>query len=95
MDDERWAEYGPGAVGIGWDLGILGLAGTCRPTAAGWIRRTVPPWVASEEGRQFMSASNERWYEASVAAGTNEPDARAAADRTIAAYTATPETAHT
>ena len=22
VDDERWAEYGPGAVGVGWDLGL-------------------------------------------------------------------------
>ena len=25
VDDERWAEFGPGAVGVGWDLGLLGL----------------------------------------------------------------------
>ena len=24
VDDERWAEFGPGAVGIGWDRGVLG-----------------------------------------------------------------------
>ena len=24
-DDERWAEFGPGAVGIGWDLSLIGL----------------------------------------------------------------------
>ena len=23
----RWAEFGPGAVGVGWELGLLGLAG--------------------------------------------------------------------
>src|SRR5215467_7143981 len=26
VDDERWAQFGPGAVGVGWDLGLLGLA---------------------------------------------------------------------
>jgi len=26
VDDERWAEFGPGAVGIGWDMGFMGLA---------------------------------------------------------------------
>jgi hypothetical protein len=44
--------------------------------------------MASEEGRQFMTLSSERWYEASVAAGTDRAAARAAADRTTAAYTA-------
>ena len=26
VSDERWAEFGPGAVGIGWDSAILGLS---------------------------------------------------------------------
>src|SRR5256885_338647 len=26
VGDVKWAEFGPGAVGIGWDLGLLGLA---------------------------------------------------------------------
>jgi uncharacterized protein YndB with AHSA1/START domain len=26
-DDEHWAQYGPGAVGVGWDLGLMSLAG--------------------------------------------------------------------
>ena len=24
--DERWAQFGPGAVGVGWDLALVGLA---------------------------------------------------------------------
>lgn len=31
VDDERWTEYGPGAVGVGWDSGLLGLAGHLDP----------------------------------------------------------------
>src|SRR5437588_687924 len=26
VDDERWVEFGPGAVGVGWDLAIMGPA---------------------------------------------------------------------
>src|SRR4029077_7823606 len=26
VPDEPWAEYGPGAVGVGWDQGLLGLS---------------------------------------------------------------------
>ena len=36
-----------------------------------------------------MSLSSQRWGDANVAAGADEDDARAAADRTAAAYTAT------
>jgi hypothetical protein len=43
--------------------------------------------MASAGGRQFMTASSERWCEADIAAGADEAGARAAADRTTAAYT--------
>lgn len=26
-DDEFWLQFGPGAVGVGWDSALLGLAG--------------------------------------------------------------------
>jgi uncharacterized protein YndB with AHSA1/START domain len=91
VDDERWAEFGPGAVGIGWEMGLMGL--TLHLSSDG---RAVDPqeamaWAASDEGKRFMSLSSQRWCEASIAAGTPEAEARSAAERTTAAYTATPE----
>lgn len=47
-------------------------------------------WAASDEGRDFMGRSGERWYDAQVEAGEDPAAARAAADRTIAAYTGAP-----
>jgi uncharacterized protein YndB with AHSA1/START domain len=86
--DTRWAEFGPGAVGVGWDMGLIGLA---VHLASG---RAVDPaevaaWTASEDGKRFVSLSSERWGEASIAAGTDGPAARAAASRTTAFYTGT------
>ncbi|GGS50189.1 MULTISPECIES: SRPBCC family protein [Actinokineospora] len=89
VDDERWAEYGPGAVGIGWDLGIMGLAEHLSGSPA-VEPSSAAEWTASAEGVAFMRASNERWREASVAAGTDPAEAQAAADRVFAAYTAAP-----
>lgn len=91
VDDERWAEFGPGAVGVGWDTAVMGLA--LHLSSGG---RAVDPqesaaWMASDEGRRFMTLSSERWYDANVAAGTDQAAARTAADRTTAAYTAAPE----
>jgi uncharacterized protein YndB with AHSA1/START domain len=86
VDDERWAEFGPGAVGVGWDLGLMGL-GTHLSSGRGVNRDESAAWPASEDGRRFMTLSSEQWYEASVAAGTDKEAARAAADRTTAAYT--------
>lgn len=89
VEDTRWAEFGPGALGVGWDFGLLGLA---RHLAGG---ETVKPedgaaWMASDDGRRFITLSSESWHEANVAAGTDPTDARAAADRVTAAYTGAP-----
>jgi uncharacterized protein YndB with AHSA1/START domain len=91
VDDERWAEFGPGAVGVGWDMGLIGLALYLSSKGQAVDRQASAAWAASEQGKQFISLSSQRWCEASTAAGTNEAHARAAADRTTAAYTASPE----
>jgi len=89
VDDALWAQYGPGAVGVGWDGGVLGL--TLHLSEAGSPERaTVDAWQASDEGRAFMRLASERWAEASIAAGTDPVAARAAATRVTDAYTGQP-----
>jgi uncharacterized protein YndB with AHSA1/START domain len=86
VDDDRWAQFGPGAVGVGWDSGLIGLylhLTTGQPVE----QAAAAAWTRSGEGRQFLTASSEAWYAASVAAGTDPAAARAAADRTTAFYT--------
>jgi hypothetical protein len=51
-------------------------------------------WTASEEAREFMTLSSERWAEASIAAGEDEASARAAQERTTAFYTPPAPTGH-
>jgi uncharacterized protein YndB with AHSA1/START domain len=86
VDAERWAEFGPGAVGVGWDLAMSGLASHLFSGAA-VAAEEGPAWLASAAGRQFVSLSSERWGAANAAAGADQADAQAAADRTTAAYT--------
>jgi uncharacterized protein YndB with AHSA1/START domain len=91
VDDEIWAQFGPGAVGVGWDGGVLGLTlhlSDGEPPS----RAAIDAWVASEEGRAFNRRSSEAWGEADVAAGTDPGEARAAAARTADAYTQQPAT---
>ncbi|MEV0810056.1 SRPBCC family protein [Micromonospora sp. NPDC050200] len=90
VDDERWAEFGPGAVGVGWDMGLLGLASHLAADGAGVAPEEAAAWLGSEEGRQFITLSSESWGEASVVAGTDPEAARAAVARTTAAYTGAP-----
>ncbi|SDY96322.1 Uncharacterized conserved protein YndB, AHSA1/START domain [Micromonospora pattaloongensis] len=94
VDDERWAQFGPGAVGVGWDLGVIGLTlhlASGQPVDPA----EVAAWTTSDEGRRFISLTSDRWREASAAAGTDPEQARAAAQRTTAFYTGTSEGAQT
>ncbi|HYB88863.1 MAG TPA: SRPBCC family protein [Streptosporangiaceae bacterium] len=86
LDDERWAEFGPGAVGVGWDMGLVGLA-THLSSGRSVGQGEGAAWAASADGRRFVSLASQRWGDASIAAGTEEAGARAAAGRTTAAYT--------
>jgi uncharacterized protein YndB with AHSA1/START domain len=89
VDDERWEQFGPGAVGVGWDLGLLGL-GSHLGSGAGIGPAEAAAWMASEEGVRFVTLSSQGWGEASAAAGTDADAARAAADRTTGFYTGAP-----
>ncbi|MGN9809124.1 SRPBCC family protein [Micromonospora sp. BQ11] len=87
---EFWDLYGPGAVGVGWDLGLLGLASHLAADGSGVTPEQSAAWAASPEGKDYVTRSSEAWREASVAAGTDEAAARAAAERTTAFYTGDP-----
>jgi uncharacterized protein YndB with AHSA1/START domain len=89
-DDDMWAQFGPGAVGVGWDGGLLGLTLHLAGGAELPDRAAAEAWQASAEGRRFLTLSSERWGEASIAAGTDAEEARAAAKRTTDAYTGQP-----
>jgi uncharacterized protein YndB with AHSA1/START domain len=83
---DRWEQFGPGAVGVGWDLTLRGLG---RHLASGVSveRGAALIWLASEEGKQFVRESSDSWCNAAIRAGEVEDVARVAAARTTAAYT--------
>ena len=85
-----WDQFGPGATGVGWDSGLLGLA---LHLSRGWDANpeAAPSWPFTDEGRAFYRASADAWRDAHIAAG-GAPDAAArAADATYGFYTgATP-----
>jgi uncharacterized protein YndB with AHSA1/START domain len=85
VDEMRWGQFGPGAVGVGWDLVLLGLylhlSGDMASPEEGMA------WATSDEGKRFASLASDDWGRASTAAGTDAQAARAAAERTTAFYT--------
>jgi len=85
VSDERWNQFGPGAVGAGWDLALVGLTLHVE-TRAPKITEEGMAWMRSDEGKLFVRQSSEAWCRASIAGGTDPAVAKAAADRTTAAY---------
>jgi uncharacterized protein YndB with AHSA1/START domain len=84
--DERWTEFGPGAVGVGWDMALLGLS-THLSGAAAVDPAEAQRWFASDEGIVFVMDSSDDWRRAAIADGDDRDAAEAAAARTAAAYT--------
>ncbi|MGA5302615.1 SRPBCC family protein [Nucisporomicrobium flavum] len=85
--DEFWDQYGPGATGVGWDGGFLGLANYLTDPAAALDPEAAMAWALSPEGKEFNRLSADSWAEAAIAAGNDPEQARASADRTYAFYT--------
>jgi uncharacterized protein YndB with AHSA1/START domain len=88
--DDLWAQFGPGATGVGWDQGLLGLSLYLTSPADLPERDAVEAWQTSAEGREFARLSSEQWAQASIAAGTDPAQAQAAAGRTTDFYTGEP-----
>jgi len=83
--DELWEQFGPGAVGVGWDLALLGLDQHVS-TGATVDPQKATAWPTSDEGREFVRRSSQDWCRASIAAGTDQELATCAAGRTTAFY---------
>jgi uncharacterized protein YndB with AHSA1/START domain len=79
LDDPTYADFGPGATGIGWEMALMGMAlhlaapEAPRPT-------DLPPMG------DYFTASGTAWGEAAAAAGEDPEAARATARACIAAY---------
>lgn len=86
VDEERWKQYGPGAVGVGWEGGLLGLELHLSSGEAVDPEASMA-WMTSENGKSYYRASSKGWADANIAAGEPEADARAAEAGTSAFYT--------
>jgi len=87
---EMWDQFGPGAVGVGWDGGLLGLSLHLSGRSAEVHDREA--WQLSDEGREFHTRSSEAWGDASRAAGADAETVARNVENTTAFYTTIPET---
>lgn len=87
VPEQMWQEFGPGAVGVGWDLGLLGLA---LYLGDGEVPADPVAWQLSAEGKDFVTRSATAWGAALEASGVDPAEAADTARRTTAFYTADP-----
>lgn len=83
VDPAHWEQFGPGAVGVGWDMVLLGLGLHLQGGSVG----NPEEWQRSAEAKEFITRSSNAWRAAYVASGVDPEIAAGAADRTTAAYT--------
>jgi uncharacterized protein YndB with AHSA1/START domain len=92
VDPAMWERFGPGAVGVGWDLALIGL-GLHVEIGAAVDPATAVTFPASAEGREFVRRAAAGWADAAVKDGDESGPADEAAARTVAFYTTRPEDA--
>jgi uncharacterized protein YndB with AHSA1/START domain len=93
VDPDTWEQFGPGAVGIGWEMALWGLAE--HLATPDFDPAELAVWMSEPEGRAYMvelmTGCSDKWTELSISLGTDPAVARAAGERCTAAYTASPE----
>lgn len=83
-DDAHWPKYGPGAAGVGWDLGLIGLDHHLLGDAAEPFDENA--LGGTPEGRAFIGSVSRDWGRAATEGGETREEAEAAAARTTAFY---------
>ncbi|WP_203580166.1 SRPBCC domain-containing protein [Microbacterium hibisci] len=83
---EFWDIYGPGATGVGWDGGLLGLA-LHLGSGDGISPEQAEAWAFTDEGRAFYRGAADAWGAAHAADGADAEAAARGAENTYAFYT--------
>ena len=89
-DDEElrtfWAQFGPGALGVGWDISLDGLV---QYLATGEAPDSADEnwWTGTEAGKTSIRASSKGWVEAAIAFGEPKEAAETAGQTTYNFYT--------
>ncbi len=90
VDPDLWGQFGPGAVGAGWDLSLMAL-GLHIDTGAPVDQGKAATFPTSPDGIEFVRESARGWAGAAILNGDEPGPAYEAATRTVSFYTAVPE----
>lgn len=82
-----WETFGPGATGVGWDGGLLGLALHLGALDGAISPQEAPAWALTDEGKSFYRGAADAWGAAHLASGADAAAASRSADATYGFYT--------
>jgi len=83
---EMWDVYGPGAVGVGWDGGLLGLSLHLAGNDIDEAEKESWAMATSAEAQAFLTGSSEAWGAAYEASGATKEQVSEAVKNTTAFY---------
>ena len=86
----HWDQYGPGAVGVGWDLGFMGLSRHLAEPEADLPAEAVAGWGETQEAKDMMRTTSDDWGRAAIVAGEDSAHALKAAEATRRFYSGEP-----
>jgi len=92
VDPKMWEQYGPGAVGVGWD-GLLHSLGYHLETGEALDPDEWEQWMTSPMGVAYARLLGEAWGAAAIADGDDPEAVKAAVDAVVAFYTTPPDQA--
>ena len=86
----HWDQFGAGAAGVGWELGLLGLAEHLNRPADDVRAEGLDGWETSTEAKELIRAAAADWGRASIEGGDDPEQATRAAEATRRFYSGEP-----
>ena len=83
--EAHWKKYGPGATGVGWEYGFLGM-GLYLKSGEPVSESETNTWSATKDGKAFIEKCAKEWGEAHIVAGEDRAIAEAMAIETVMFY---------
>ena len=84
--EAHWLKYGPGATGVGWDLGFLGLGLHVDGEGEAIDEERYHAWMATPKGKSFLRDCAAAWSAAHVENGEDAQVAAVMAEETAKFY---------
>lgn len=82
----HWDKFGAGAGGVGWELGLLGLAEHLKRPADDVRAEGLDGWETSAEAKELVRGASAAWGRASIEGGDEPGQAMRAAEATRRFY---------